>query len=239
MKHHRGFTLIELLVVISIIALLIAILLPALARARELAVRTQCLANESQISTATTAAATDTNGLFIPARWDGGAFVVHALNQPEQETFAHYGFSDSIWACPGRDIEPVFIPERGAFIHTYQYFGGVTTWWSRDLGNIPSRSPVRLEDMTRERAMVADFTVQAVVGDWNAVVPGRDFFSVDAPPHGKNPDGSPLGSNQVFGDGSGQWIGGEFLLPIHTWTVGRQPFWYQSDLGALEGVINP
>ncbi len=65
----RGFTLVELLVVIGIIALLISILLPSLAKARESANTMACLSNLKQIGLGITMYAADNRGLLPPSNW--------------------------------------------------------------------------------------------------------------------------------------------------------------------------
>ncbi len=118
-QEKKGFTLIELLVVMAIIAILAALLLPALAKAKASAMRTQCLNNLKQVSIAIQLYTDDNNSLLpgpllrqVPAACDATSTNVlnHfiwkylALPEPSPQTLLH---AWPIITCPAQIRFPV------------------------------------------------------------------------------------------------------------------------------------
>jgi prepilin-type N-terminal cleavage/methylation domain-containing protein len=83
-KNRRAFTLIELLVVIAIIAILAALLLPALARAKERARRSNCVNNLKQVVLGFRMFGLDNDGLF-PWRQNWDVLYTAPLNNAQKQ----------------------------------------------------------------------------------------------------------------------------------------------------------
>ncbi|MFK7788016.1 MAG: type II secretion system protein [Phycisphaeraceae bacterium] len=111
-QSRKGFTLIELLVVISIIALLIAILLPALGAAKRASRTTICLSNARQMALATVAYAVE-NDMDLPNV--GFSHGGEAFDQQGSWFFQLEPYVDGklLYRCPSDESEAWQVPEAG------------------------------------------------------------------------------------------------------------------------------
>jgi prepilin-type N-terminal cleavage/methylation domain-containing protein/prepilin-type processing-associated H-X9-DG protein len=113
-QAKSGFTLIELLVVISIIALLIAILLPALGAARRSASNTECLSRMRSMAIAITAFEVDNKGLIPPAFNGNSGLALVGGGIGDDSHFSDYfepymeidDLEDDYYMCPDSTLEP-------------------------------------------------------------------------------------------------------------------------------------
>jgi prepilin-type N-terminal cleavage/methylation domain-containing protein len=157
-KYQRGFTLIELLVTISIIAILVSLLLPALTGAKERARRTVCKSNLRQMSLAALIYADDNNDKLWGHTRDTPDWFTQSISKEMFRYISNYAGGQVI-DCP--NLYPFtltgIVDYEGSRSQTgwgvnigYNYLGGIT--------NMPPQSGWKSPLKTTEDPILPLFT---------------------------------------------------------------------------------
>jgi len=219
--RHTAFTLIELLVVISIVALLVSILLPALAQARERGRTIQCQVLLKQFGLVAHLYAQDNQDLCLPrAGWNtGGRLNSYFPAQGNGTDIRHY-------RCPDIEAE---VQSGTLGISSSPYWNMaycVNAYLSLKPGSWPGVGrPVRIADVTNASdifyfsdSVGANTATNDMrpVGDY--VTSGRHHNTINPAAGGNNWTGRT--ANLVFVDGHVEFFGANYLGQIGTSSTG-------------------
>ncbi len=224
-RAQTAFTLIELLVVIAIIAILAAMLLPALAKAKETAKRISCLNNLQQLSLAAHMYVDDNRGAY-PPRSDADRWPDKFYNT--------YGKNLKLLLCPSETITPITYGSspsnnvadaspRSYLINGWNdYFQNATTdaLGMNDGDSMKENAIIHTSDTVvlgeKKTTPDGDFYMDLNEGT------GNDFSGVleESRHDSRGPDTDTGGSNYAFSDGSARYMKVHTaLFPLNLWAI--------------------
>jgi prepilin-type N-terminal cleavage/methylation domain-containing protein/prepilin-type processing-associated H-X9-DG protein len=208
---RRAFTLIELLVVIAIIAILAAMLLPALAAAKQKAWKISCTSNLHQIGLAMKMFADDNNELYPESGGDIYWGTIDAGTQKAgwMEQIISYAGTTNIYNCPGNVQLPPDM--RGPF----NYFNGCRAAYIVNADDSPvNNTAIRFPSAYVLSGDTCGIPNESGGGNFDPFDADKDDYSQNCV--GGEVNGTPyelwqvhsLGQNVLFADGHAQWYKG-------------------------------